>query len=151
VRGRIAALTTLAAVAVLAGAVVTRLPETWNAAKTERRAWERLPDAERQLAYVTRIPLRLDIFEFWQRHLRPGDRYYVQIPPDAFSAFADKPTIVRAVGRVFLLPAVEVEKPERADVILSWDSDPGLLPFRYSDQVRAGLQLIFVSRIDRGT
>jgi hypothetical protein len=75
----------------------------------------------------------------------------VQIPPGAFSTFADKPTIVRAVGRVFLLPAVEVEKPERADVILSWDSDPGLLPFRYSDQVRAGLQLIFVSRIDRGT
>jgi len=53
------------------------------------------------------------------------------------------------VGRLALVPAVEVARPEDAAVILSWDSDPGLLPYRYSEQHRAGAQLIFVSRVQR--
>lgn len=105
--------------------------------------------AERNQAYGTLIPLRMDVFDFYRANLRPGDRYWVQVDPGAFSEFADKATVVRAVGRMALIPAVEVDRAEDADVILSWDKDPGLLPYEYSEQYRAGLQLLFVSRVKR--
>jgi hypothetical protein len=91
----------------------------------------------------------MDPFDFYRSYLRPGDRYWVQVAATPFGSFADKATVVRTVGRLALVPAVEVARPEDAEVILSWDSDPGLLPYRYSEQHRAGAQLIFVSRVQR--
>lgn len=136
--------------AVLALAVsAAGLPEAWSTVDAERERWEAVPRTQRETAFITQIPLRLDIFEFWRRNVRPTDRYFIQIPPGAFGAFADKPTIVRTAGRLYLLPAVEVIRPGEADVILSWDADPATLGLRYSDQIRAGLQLIFVSRVQR--
>jgi hypothetical protein len=136
----------VAAVMVIAFSA-TALPDAWRAASAEREHWAAVAPIERETAFITRIPLRLDILEFWRRNMRATDRYFIQIPPGAFGPFADKPTIVRTAGRPYLLPAVEVIRPEDADVILSWDADPGLLSLRYSAQIRAGLQLIFVSRV----
>jgi hypothetical protein len=44
---------------------------------------------------------------------------------------------------------VQVADVADADVVLSYDHDPGLLPLRYSEQHREGLQVVFVSRIAR--
>lgn len=105
---------------------------------------------QRDEAFGALIPLRMDILGFWRAWLRPGDRYFIQIPFEAFSANGDKKLVVRSVSHLFLLPAVETLDLRRATVVLSWDADPATLHLRYSQQVRAGLQLVFVSRIARG-
>jgi hypothetical protein len=91
----------------------------------------------------------MDIFDFYRRGLRSDDRFYLQVEDEAFGQFASKEAVVRSVARYYLAPAVEVEDPGEATVILSYDSDPAELPLRYSQQLRAGLQLIFVSRVAR--
>jgi hypothetical protein len=137
------------AVLLLAVTAARELPVAIRNMQDERARYVGLSAAERERAYGERIPLRMDVFDFYRSYLRPGDHYWVQVAATPFSAFADKATVVRSVGRMALLPAVEVERREDADVILSWDSDPGLLPFRYSEQHRAGAQLLFVSRVLR--
>ena len=128
---------------------VRELTPTIHRMQDERGAFAGLTPSEREVAFGERIPLRMDPFDFYRSYLRPGDRYWVQVAATPFGSFADKATVVRTVGRLALVPAVEVARPEDAEVILSWDSDPGLLPYRYSEQHRAGAQLIFVSRVQR--
>ena len=147
-----APVSTAAAVAsavLLAVTAARELVPTIHVMQRERGRWAALSAAERERAFGERIPLRMDVFDFYRSHLRPGDRYWIQVEASPFSAFGDKAIVVRGVGRMALLPAVEVERPETADVILSWDSDPGTLPYRYAEQHRAGLQLLFVSRVAR--
>jgi hypothetical protein len=126
------------------------LPRTLDQMGGLRTQFASLTKQEREQAYGALIPLRMDVFDFYRAHLRSGDRYWIQVDAGPFSEFANKATVVRGVGRMALLPAVEVERPEEADVILSWDKDPALLQYRYSEQWRAGLQLLFVSRVAHG-
>jgi hypothetical protein len=131
---------------------VTALRElgpTLDSMRSERASYAGLTAAERERAFGERIPLRMDVFDFYRSSLRPGDHYWVQVAATPFSTFADKATVVRTVARLALIPAVEVAQPRDADVILSWDSDPSVLPYRYSEQQRAGEQLLFVSRVER--
>ena len=88
----------------------------------------------------------MDIFDYYRALVRPDDRFYVQVKNEPFG-IADKATVVRSIARYYLAPAVEVERLEDATVVLSYEADPGLLPVRYAQQHRAGLQLIFVSRV----
>jgi hypothetical protein len=118
--------------------------------RSQDAAYRGLSRDARDRAFIDEIPLRSDIFDFWRAWLRPGDRYWIQIPNEAFSANADKKLVVRSVSHLYLLPAIEATSLRNANVVLSWDADPGLLHLHYSEQERAGLQLIFVSRIDRG-
>jgi len=139
----------VAAVVLLAVTTVRVLGPTLDHMRDERARFVGMTSSQRERAYGELIPLRMDVFDFYRSFLRPGDRYWVQVEPTPFSTFGTKADIVRGVGRMALLPAVEVERPKDADVILSWDSDPGTLPYRYSEQHRAGQQLLFVSRVQR--
>lgn len=139
----------LCVVALLGLSVVTELPAAFNRLREDRDRFGSMSKVERDQAYGSLVPLPMDVFGFYRAHLRPGDRYWVQVDPGAISEFADVPTMVRAVGRMALMPAVEVEHVEDADVILSWNTDPALLQLDYSEQERAGLQLLFVSRVKR--
>ena len=105
-----------------------------------------MPEDERELAFGALIPTRMDVFDFYRRSLRQDDRYYMQVTDAPFGA-ASRAVVVRNVARFYLAPAVEVSRPRDATVVLSYEADPGLLALRYSEQVRAGLQLFFVSRI----
>jgi hypothetical protein len=136
-------------VALLAVSAVRELSPALDRLQNDRTRFGSMSAAERDRAYVDLIPLRKDVFDFYRTYLRPGDRYWVQVDPGAFSEFVDYATVVRSVGRMALMPSIEVERPDDADVILSWDKDPGLLPYKYSEQHRAGLQLLFVSRVKR--
>lgn len=146
------------AACVVAGLVVGALvwsawigvPHSWRLVRSQHTVYSGLTRTERDQAFIDAIPLRVDIFDFWRAWLRPGDRYWIQIPNEAFSANADKKLVVRSVAHLYLLPAIEATSLRNANVVLSWDADPGLLHLHYSEQYRAGLQLIFVSRIDRG-
>ena len=102
---------------------------------------------QREHAVLDALPLPTFVFDFYRAHLRPGDRVYFQVLESGFGPFADLPTVVATVGRYYLLPAVGVARLEDADVVVSWEADPGLLGVEFEEQHRDGLQLFFVSRI----
>jgi hypothetical protein len=149
--GRVFATVTSSAVVIaLAWSAVHDLPHSWRLMRTQYAAYQGESRAQRDQEFIAAIPLRTDIFDFWRAWLRPGDRYWIQIPYEAFSSWADKKFVVRSVSHLYLLPAVEATSLHDATVVLSWDADPGTLRLHFTEQQRAGLQLIFVSRIDRG-
>jgi hypothetical protein len=129
--------------------VVSGVPHSLRVLDSEHRRFAGMTDAERDQAFGLLIPTRMDIFDFYRRLIRPDDRFFVQVEDEAFGRFAGKATVVRSVARYYLAPAIEVEDPDDATVVLSYDTDPALLELKYSEQVRAGLQLLFVSRIAR--
>ena len=145
-----AALCGLATAGLLAWSVVRDVPHSWSLMRTERAEYAGYTSTQRAQAFGAALPLPMNLFDFYRQYLRPDDRYFIQIQNGAFGRFIDKETAVRSVARLYLLPAVEAPDLQHANVVLSWDSDPGLLHLRYSQQQRLGLQLIFVSRIDRG-
>ena len=53
----------------------------------ERARYVGLSPAERERAFGERIPLRMDVYDFYRSHLRPGDRYWVQVEASPFSTF----------------------------------------------------------------
>jgi hypothetical protein len=143
-----------------AGAAVTAGLLSWSVAKDVPRSWSAMRGEHLRFAGYTRLqrdetfgtllPLPMDIFEWYRQYLGPGDRYYIQVQNGAYGRFIDKETAVRTVAHLYLLPAIEATDLQHANVVLSFGSDPAQLHLHYSEQERSGLQLIFVSRIDRG-
>lgn len=139
----------LAALLGLVSTVVSGVPHSLRVLNREHGRFDQLTAVEREQAFGALIPARMDIFDFYRRSIRRDDRFFVQVPKAAFGAFADQATVVRNVARYYLAPAIEVDRLEDATVVVSYEADPGLLPVGYSEQIRAGLQLIFVSRVAR--
>jgi hypothetical protein len=139
----------VATAALLAWSVVKDVPHSWRLMRAQHAAYAGYSRTQRDQSYGALLPLPMNLFDYYRQYLRPGDRYYMQVQNGAFGRFIDKETAVRTVGRLYLLPAVEVADLAHATVVISWESDPGLLHVRYSEQARLGLQLIFVSRIAR--
>lgn len=127
------------------------LPQSWRAMDSEHDRFAAMPRAEREQAFGALVPMPMDLFAWYRDQLEPRDRYYVQGASGGFGQFADLRTTVRAVGRLYFLPAVEVDRPESADVIVTWGVDPADLGLRFCAQVRAGLQPFFVSRVRCGS
>jgi hypothetical protein len=148
VKAAISTATAVAALAALVLTVVRGVPEALRLLESQQGRFDGLTAVEREKAFGTSIPTRMDIFDYYKALVHPDDRFYVQVKNEPFG-IADKATVVRSIARYYLAPAVEVERPEEATVVLSYNADPGLLPLRYSQQHRAGLQLIFVSRVAR--
>ena len=147
------ALAVAASAAAVAGLVWSGwkdVPHSWRLMRTQYAYYHGLTRDERGREFGEQIPIRMDILDFWRAWLRPDDRYWIQIPNEAFSPSADKKVIVRNVSHLYLLPATEASSLRDATVVLSWDADPGTLHLEFSEQQRAALQLVFVSRIARG-
>jgi hypothetical protein len=134
----------------LVWSIARDVPRSWSLMRTEHADFAGYTAIERDQAYGAALSLPMSLFDFYRQYLRSGDRYFIQIQNGAFGRFIDKKTAVRTVARLYLLPAIEAPDLKHANVVLSWDSDPGLLHLRLSQQNRLGLQLIFVSRIARG-
>jgi hypothetical protein len=140
----------IAVALLLAWSVAKDVPRTWQILRAEHSRFAGYSAADRAEAFGALLPLPMNNFDWYREYLRPGDRYFIQIEPAAFSTFIDKDTLVRRVAHLYLLPSIEAPDLHHATVVLSWDDDPGKLHLRYSSQARLGQQLIFVSRIDRG-
>jgi hypothetical protein len=140
-----------AAVALLLYSAARNVPHTWDMLTAQHRQFAGLSADERKRYYGTALPLDMGVFDFYRANMRSGDRYWIQMKDEAFGTFADKRTAVTTVAHTYLLPAIDVRRRRDANVILSWDTDPGTLGLRFSSQARAGQQLIFVSRVDRGS
>ena len=147
-RATISNATAVAALLALVLTVATGIPRTLRLLESEHQRFADLSAAERERVFGAWIPTRMDMFDWYRGLVRRDDRFYVQVTNAPFG-LADKAAVVRTICRYYLAPAVEVERMEEATVVLSYDADPGLLPLRYSEQYRAGLQLIFVSRVAR--
>jgi hypothetical protein len=125
------------------------VPHSWRLMRSQHDAYSGYTQAQRDRAFGTAVPMPMEIIDYWRSGLRRGDRYWVQMPPLPFSTMADKRYVARSIAHVYLLPAIETRDLSHATVVLSWEADPGLLHLKFSEQQRAGLQLIFVSRIAR--
>lgn len=134
-------------VGALAWSVARDVPHTLDTLRSQHAGWSDATRHDRDVAFGNAIPIDMSVLDYWRNWLRPGDRYWIQMPYEPFSSFGDKRALVQSVARLYLLPAVETPRLANADVVLSWNADPGLLHRRFSAQERAGLQLIFYSRI----
>lgn len=148
-RARAALLAAAAACVLAVASTATSFAESWDRLRADRERDEALTEQERAQAPIAAIPLTVEVFEYYRAFLRPGDRVYFHVLESGFSSFVDLPAVVAAAGRFWLLPAVQVEDVEDATVVVSWERDPAELGLRFSEQHRAGQQLLFVSRIAR--
>ncbi len=145
---RLLAVALFLVVAVLS--ITTTAWRTVRISQSDRETYGDLTPEQRVSAAADAIPLRIDIFDFFRDRLRPDDRYYLQVAPSNFGN-VDKETAVETFGRYYLLPAVLVEDPKDADVVLAWDENPNDLGLDYEPPFdRAGVQDVYVARVRRG-
>jgi hypothetical protein len=151
IRATAALVAALAVVAALGYSGWHDVPHSWDLMRSQDAIYRGLTQAQRERAFGTQIPIPMDILDFWRDGLQPGDRYWIQMPPAPFASGADKRYITRNIAHLYFLPAIEASRPADATVVLTWDADPNALGLKYSEQREAGLQLIYISRLARGS
>jgi hypothetical protein len=119
----------------------------WRRLGQDRHTYAAYTEYQRSHAVMLNLPLSPEPFDFYRDRLVRGDRVYFLVAPGGFGEFFTLPEIVAAVGRYYLLPAVQVPDVKDATVVLSWNADPATLGVHFVTQARAGEQLIFVSRL----
>jgi hypothetical protein len=100
------------------------LPGTWHWLSGQRAQFEHLSPQERAQEPGTAQFLPVDAFDFFRARLGEGDRYYLAVRHGHFIAGVDRTTAGRLFGRFYLLPAIQVDAPESADVVLTVGIDP---------------------------
>jgi hypothetical protein len=139
--------TALAVVVALAYSGWKDVPHAWRLLKTQHTAYAGYTGAQKERLFATSIPMSMDAFDFWRFYLQSHDRYYLQMPPEPFSSFANKRQIAQAIAHIYLLPATETQSLNDATVVLSLDANPTTLDRRFADQHESGLQEIYFSRL----
>jgi hypothetical protein len=125
--------------------------DTWGFMRNQVDAYGDLSDVERARLPASAVGLQVAAFSFYRRHLRRGDRYYVHVGPGAVAPGAppgvDAATAVRTFARFDLLPAILVDDPSRADLVLAYGGEPPDLGARYARIDQAGRTPYFVASI----
>jgi len=141
------ALAVLATVVAL-GSALHSGRHVWHHLVVQHRVYAAYTDTQREHAPIDGLGLPSDIFDFYRQYVVPGDRVYFQVRESGFSRFLDYQTAFRYVGRYYLAPALEATDLKDATVVVTYFEDPNELHVRYLTQQRAGLQPIYVSRIE---
>jgi hypothetical protein len=144
--GRLGAVTALSALGVAFASILHSGGHVEARLRAERASYAAMPKHERDRAYITNLGLDPDPFDWFALYLHRGDRIYYQVQPSGLGRFIDLEQAVNDVGRYAFLPAKSVSTLSDANVVVSWNMDPGLLHVPFSSQERLGLQLFFVSR-----
>jgi hypothetical protein len=113
------------------GSIVRTFPDTWDWLGAQRSQLQGLSAIDRVEAAGYKSFLPVEGFNFFRARLHPDDRYYLLAPPGNSFRGVDLPTAARTFGRYYLLPAIAVEDPRRASVVLSLGPDPRTLGLRY--------------------
>jgi hypothetical protein len=116
----------------------------WRYMASDYRSYSALSGLERRHAPIDHIPLPSDVFDFYADRVHKGDRIYLQIHPHSA-----RPDAIEAAARFYLLPAVVVPDLADANMIVSYFEDPAQLGVPLLSREQAGLQPLFVSRIER--
>jgi hypothetical protein len=143
------AVAALAALGVALASGFKELPGTWNWLSGQRSQFEHLSARERAEEPGTAQLLPVDAFDFFRSKLQEGDRYYLGVKRGGFSAGVDRATAGRIFGRFYLLPAVQVDSPAKADVVLTVGVDPHSLGVELDDVEKYGGGNYFVARVKR--
>jgi hypothetical protein len=119
----------------------------WRQLDSEYESFRTLTPTERRQAPLTDIQVPGSIFDFYAKYLDPGDRVYFQVLPSGLSSNLTLPQAITAVGRFYLLPAVQTTDLRDATVVVSYFANPALLHVKYLTEVEAGAQPLYVSRL----
>ena len=118
------------AVAALVIALVSGVRDvsgTWDWLSGQRKQFDHFSARERAQEPGTAQFLPVDAFDFFRSHVGEGDRYYLAVTKGGFAAGVDRATAGRIFSRYYLLPAIQVDTPAKADVILAVGVDPHTL------------------------
>lgn len=119
---------------VRAAVVVAFAAALVSGAKDYRATWDWLSGQRSQFAHFSATEQRqepgvaqllpVDAFEFFRSHLRKGDTYVVVARPKNFQTGVDAAQATRIFSRYYLLPAIQVADPAKADFVISVGLDP---------------------------
>jgi hypothetical protein len=119
----------------LASSALT-LPDTWRWLSEQRSDLEALTPADRVQAPGFNNRLPVGGYEFFRANIRRGDRVFVLARPGTTVRGVDFPTGARTFARYYLLPAIVVERPEEATVVVGIARDPDELGLTYKSTLR---------------
>jgi hypothetical protein len=125
----------LCAALALASAAIT-LPDTWRFLSDQRNDLANLDAVDRVQAPGFNNRLPVGAFDFFRANVRRGDRVYVLARAGTTVRGVDFPTGARTFARYYLLPAIVVEGPEDANVVVAIGRDPKELGLTYKSTVR---------------
>lgn len=124
---RARAVAVLAVVAIALASGLKDLSGTWGWLTEQHRQFAGLSATDREQEPGTSQLLPVDAFDFFRSQLKEGDRYYIAVTHGGFASGVDRATAGRIFGRFYLLPAVQVDAPAKADVVLTVGVDPHTL------------------------
>ena len=114
----------MAALVVALASGLKDLPGTWDWLSGQHAQFASLSAEERAQEPGTAQLLPVDAFDFFRAKLGDGDRYYLAVTKAGFTTGVDRGTAARIFGRFYLLPAIQVDAPEEANVVLTIGIDP---------------------------
>jgi hypothetical protein len=118
---------------------------TWRALNADHRLYSAFSTEQRLYAPSWGAGFQGSLFVFFASFLRDGDRVYYQVPRDPYGTL-DLHDTVAALGRFYLLPAVEVTDLNDATVVISYHADPSSLGRAFLAQRQNGPD-IYISRL----
>jgi len=143
---------TAAAVLVLVLALASGLmdlPGTWDRLSAQRSQFEDLSAADRAREPGTSQLLPVDAFDFFRSRVGEGDRYYLAVTKGGFTTGVDRAQAARIFGRFYLLPAVQVDAPDKANVVLTIGVEPHTLGVELGEVTKYAGGQYFVARVRR--
>lgn len=116
-----------AAVLVALASGIRDLPDTGGWLIDQRRQFESWGPRERDAVAAESQGLPFDAFEFFRARATPRLRYFIDAAPSDLQPDFDRAQAARMFSRYYLLPAIQVPRPEDADVVFTIDRDPRTL------------------------
>ena len=143
----VAAVAAVAALLVALGSGINDFPLTWDSLSGQHAQFAHLSPAERRQEPGNAQLLPVDAFDFFRSKLRDGDRYYVAAKRGGFQTGVDRVTASRIFGRYYLLPAIEVDSPQKADVVFTVGVDPHSLGVPLANVAKFGGGNYYAARV----
>jgi hypothetical protein len=144
-----AAAAAIAALAVALASGVKDFPGTWRWLSGQRSQFEHLSAQERAQEPGVAQLLPVDAFDFFRAKLTRGDRYYLAVTKGRFAGGVDRATAGRIFARFYLLPAIQVDAPAKADVVLTVGIDPHSLGVKLGPVAKFSGGSYFAARVLR--
>jgi len=117
----------VAAFVVAIGSGINDFPNTWDWLSRQHAQFAPLSPVERAQEPGTAQLLPVEAFDFFRSKLRHGDRFYIAASHGGYETGVDRATASRIFGRFYLLPAIQVDSPAKADVVFTVGVDPHTL------------------------
>jgi len=139
----------VAALVVALASGVKELPGTWRWLSGQRTEFESFTASQRMQEPGTAQLLPVDAFDFFRLELRDSDTFYLAVRSGGFAAGVDRAQAGRIFSRFYLLPAIQVDSPAKADVVLTVGIDPHSLGVPLGPVAKFSGGNYFAARVQR--